>query len=75
MKQTIKLMPTIMAILSICLALVLTSEPLSEVLSKTQLEYKPHTIIIDKNGVITYTSGATLTKSQLIDLINEAKDN
>ena len=47
MKQTIKLMPTIMAILSICLALVLTSEPLSAVLSKTQLEHKTHTIIID----------------------------
>lgn len=47
MKQTIKLMPTIIAVLSICLALVLTSEPLSEVLSKTQLEHKTHTIIID----------------------------
>ena len=47
MKQTIKLMPTIMAILSICLALVLTSEPLSAVLSQTQLEHKTHTIIID----------------------------
>ena len=41
----------------------------------TKLPAYPHTIIIDKNGVITYTSGATLTKSQLIDLINEAKDN
>ena len=47
MKQTIKLMPTLMAMLSICLALVLTSESLSAVLSKAHLEPKSHTIIID----------------------------
>ena len=41
----------------------------------TKLPAYPHTIVLDKDGVITYTSGATLTKSQLLDLIKAARDN